>query len=180
MNRIFVDMDGVVVDFDRFMRERGLTGDQVKVMPQAYLKMEPIPGSIDALRSLIGMGFEVWLATKPPTGIPGAYADKVAWVLNHLPELKRRVILTHDKGLLGDAGDYLIDDRPHRANCAAFPGHLITYHASGMQWPEILTLFRRVRDDAELRRLQPVACPHDVPYRYSCDRCLDEAAEVVA
>ena len=141
MNRIFVDMDGVLVDFDRFRDERGLTGDQVKAMPGAYLFMCAIPGALEAVRSLIGMGFEVWLATKPPTGLPHAYSDKVAWILQHLPELKRRIILTHDKGLLGDAGDYLCDDRPHKANCERFAGTLLRF-VDGFHWPQALEFFR--------------------------------------
>lgn len=126
-NRVFVDLDGVVVDFDRYMRETGLTSGEVKTMPGAYLSMPPIPGAIEAVRSLIGMGYEVWIATKPPTGIPYAYADKAAWVMEHLPELSRRIIITHDKGLLGDARDILIDDRPHKANCTSFKGRLIHF-----------------------------------------------------
>lgn len=135
--RVFLDMDGVVVDFDGGLRSYngqrardGLpawTGDDLKCMPQAYLDMEPIDGAIDGVRSLIGMGFDVWLATKPPTGIAHAYGDKAAWVFKHLPELKRKLIITHDKGMLGCAGDVLVDDRPWRANCRHFNGELVWF-----------------------------------------------------
>lgn len=137
-------MDGVVVDFDGYKTARGLTGDQVKKIPGAYLEMAPIPGAIEAVRSVIGMGFEVWIATKPPTAIPMAYADKVSWVLAHLPELKRRIVITHDKGLLGDAGDYLCDDRPHKANCEQFKGTLLRF-IDGFHWPQALDYLREHR-----------------------------------
>jgi hypothetical protein len=152
MNRIFIDMDGVIVDFEGRMAELGLGAGRLKVQPGAYLHMKPIPGAIEAVRSLIGMGFEIWLATKPPTGIPWAYMDKVQWVLNHLPELKRRIIITHDKGLLGDGGDYLIDDRPHKANCEAFTGRVIVFGHGSYLWPDVLTYFRQRRD--EIRRVR--------------------------
>lgn len=142
--RVFIDMDGVIVDFDRYRDERGLTGDQVKAMVGAYLDMPPIPGAIEAVRSLIGMGYEVWLATKPPTGVAHAYSDKAAWVLRHLPELKRRIIITHDKGLLGGEEDYLCDDRPHKANCALFRGTLVPF-VGGYHWPQALDFFRQRR-----------------------------------
>jgi len=87
------------------------------------------------------MGLEVWVATKPPTGIPFAYADKAAWVLQHLPELKRRIIITHDKGLLGDERDFLIDDRPHKANCEKFKGTLIRF-VDGMAWEKAILRIR--------------------------------------
>lgn len=145
--RIFIDMDGVIVDFDKFRDSRGLTGEQVKSMSGAYLEMEPIPGAIEAVLSLIGMGFEVWLATKPPTGIAHAYSDKAAWVFKHLPELKRRIIITHDKGLLGGPGDYLCDDRPHKANCERFSGTLLRF-VDGFHWPQALSFFRERKPGA--------------------------------
>jgi 5'(3')-deoxyribonucleotidase len=140
--RIFCDMDGVVVDFNKFRAVSGLTGEEIKKLPYAYLDMDPIPGALEGVRSLIGMGHEVWLATKPPTGIPQAYADKVQWVLRHLPDLKRRIILTHDKSLL--LGDVLIDDRPHKANANDFRGWLIVFGAAGCEgWPELLDILRK-------------------------------------
>jgi len=141
MNRIFVDMDGVIVDFESAMKEANLRGDELKKMKGAYLNMRPIEGAISAVRSLIGMGFEVWIATKPPTGVPHAYSDKAEWIMNHLPELKRRIIITHDKGLLGDADDFLCDDRPHKANCEKFQGILIPF-VDGYHWPDALDYFR--------------------------------------
>lgn len=149
MNRIFIDMDGVLADFEGLMQKTGRTGDELKAMPGAFVEMEPIPGAIEAVRSLIGMGFECWIATKPPTGVPQAYADKAQWIMTHLPELKRRIIVTHDKGLLGDEGDYLIDDRPHKANCEQFRGILIHFGADigyrCMKWPNVLETFRANR-----------------------------------
>lgn len=138
--RIFVDLDGVIVDFDAYKTRLGLAGDEIKKLPGAYLQMEPIPGAIEAVRSLVGMGHEVWLATKPPTGVPHAYADKVSWVLEHMPEMKRKIILTHDKSILD--GDVLIDDRPHKANASKFNGAFIHF-GNGVGWPEVLKLFKK-------------------------------------
>lgn len=136
--RLFIDMDGVIVDFDKAKFEADLTGEQIKKMPGAYFRMDPIPGALEAVHSAIGMGYDVWLATKPPTGYPHAYADKVAWVLHHIPDLKRKIILTHDKGLLGGEADILVDDRPHKANCESFRGHLV-HHKS---WEETMKVLR--------------------------------------
>lgn len=137
MNRVFIDMDGVIVDFDSYMLHHGLTGDQAKRKVGAYLEMPPMTGAIAAVRSLIGAGYEVWVATKPPTGVAFAYADKVQWILNNLPELKRRIVMTHEKGFLGDEGDVLIDDRPHKAKCAEFRGRLIEF-GKDYGWDQVL------------------------------------------
>ncbi len=141
MNRAFIDMDGVLADFERLKNELGVDSQTLKTMPGAYRNLLPIPGAIAGVKSLIGMGLECWVASKPPTAVPQAYADKAAWVLEHLPELKRRIILTHDKGLLGDSHDFLIDDRPHKANCERFPGRLIRF-GQGIGWREIISMMR--------------------------------------
>lgn len=141
MARVFVDMDGVLVDFDGFMAKHNLTPDETKKMHGAYLAMDPYPDGLAGIRELIAMGFEVWIATKPPTGLPFAYADKVAWILEHLPELSERIILTHDKGLLGNPQDFLIDDRPHKANCEQFAGTLIRFH-DGKTWAQVAEQLR--------------------------------------
>jgi 5'(3')-deoxyribonucleotidase len=143
MNRIFIDMDGVIVDFYGYARKLDQPPDEIVKRPGAYLSMEPMPGAIDAVRALMAMGFEVWAATKPPTGIALAYYEKAAWVFEYLPELKRNLVITHDKGLLGDSGDYLIDDRPHKANCDKFTGTLIVFR-EGNRWPEILEYFKSI------------------------------------
>ena len=139
--RVFVDMDGVVVDFEAYMRASGLTGDELKTKHGAYLDMKPYPGAFDGIKYLIGAGYDVWLATKPPTGIAHAYADKASWVFRWLPELKRKIIITHDKGMLGDAEDFLIDDRPHKANCEKFKGTLIRFE-KGMTWADVIEGFK--------------------------------------
>lgn len=133
--RVFIDMDGVLVDFHKYRVEKGLHPDEIKKKVGAYMEMKAIPGALDAVRTLIGKGYDVWIATKPPTGVSHAYSDKAAWIFEHLPELKRKLIITPDKGLLGDANDVLIDDRPHKANCANFPGRLI--HFKG-DWDMVL------------------------------------------
>lgn len=142
MHRIFCDMDGPLVDFDGYCRDHQLTPDEVKVMRGAYYSMLPTPGAIEALREIMAMGWDVWIASKPVTARSHVYAEKVDWILDTLPELERKIILTHDKGLLGDAGDWLIDDRPEKANCRDFRGHFIHFRHPA-QWIEIVHTFRR-------------------------------------
>jgi len=151
--RVFVDLDGPLVDFDRYMREHNATADEVKVKRKAYLEMHPVGGAIDAVRSIIGMGYDVWIATKPPTGVPHAYADKAEWVMRNLNELTRKIIITHHKGMLGGADDFLIDDRPHKAGCEEFAGTLIKY-GEGFGWPEILDMLREHAPNHNRRQQQ--------------------------
>jgi 5'-nucleotidase len=139
--RVFIDMDGVIVNFDGFMASRKLSAEQVKVTQGAYLDMDPMPGAIEGVRKIIAMGFDVFVATKPPTGVAHAYAAKAQWIFDHLPELSRKVIITSDKGLLGDELDFLIDDRIHKANCDQFKGTLYEVTKT-MDWDFIVGLMQ--------------------------------------
>lgn len=76
--------------------------------------------------------------------MPGAYGEKAQWVAEHLPELAERVIVTPDKGLLGDEYDYLVDDRPHKANCEGFRGQLVHF-APGTTWLDLVGYLRNQR-----------------------------------
>lgn len=146
MNRVFIDMDGVLADFAGLMALTGKTSEELKHTRDAFRQLEPVPCAFDSVRTLIGMGFECWIATKPPTGVPEAYGDKVAWILRYLPELKRRIILTHDKGMLGDRWDCLIDDRPHKANCTQFAGRLLHFGSDEYpDWTAVLEHFKQNR-----------------------------------
>jgi 5'(3')-deoxyribonucleotidase len=144
--RVFLDKDGVLGDFAKRRDELLFTSEQMKDTPGAYASIEVIPGAREAVSSIIGMGFEVFVATKPPTGRSFAYADKAEWVMRNFPELKRHIILTHDKGLLGNERDFLVDDRPHKANCDRFRGTLIPFHQRGEMgfktWPQVLEQLR--------------------------------------
>jgi 5'(3')-deoxyribonucleotidase len=150
--RIFLDQDGPLANFDGYMKKHNLKGDQIKVMEGAYLNLEPTVGAIEGVKSLNGMGkFDLWIATKPPVGIPFACADKVSWILKHFPDLKRKIIITHDKGLLGDYRDFLVDDRPHKANCESFAGTLIPFK-DGMDWPQLIDYFRKAPREISIRK----------------------------
>ena len=146
MRKIFIDMDGVIVDFDRYMAENNMTAEEVKKTPGAYYRMKPMHEAIDSACLLAGV-YDVWIATKPPTGQAHAYQDKAMWVFKHMPEFTKKLIITHDKGLLGDEGDFLIDDRPHKANCYLFKGQLLAFGALHQfkNWYDIREYFSQLQ-----------------------------------
>lgn len=144
MNRVFIDMDGVLANFYGLRQKLNIWDDTLKSIPNAYKDLDPIHGAIEAVAELTALGYECWVATKPPHGIAQAYADKADWVHRYLPDLTRRIILTQDKGLLGGVGDYLIDDRPHKANCEQFAGQLIHFKHQTL-WPPVLSYFRGLK-----------------------------------
>ena len=136
--RIFIDLDGVVADFDKACAGK----DPVifKMLKDTYVNLEPIEGAINAVRTLISSGYDVWFATKIPSYNTSAAAEKLFWVSARIPEMVVKTIITPNKGLL--VGDYLIDDRPHKAHCEDFKGTLIHFGSVLYpNWESVLSLF---------------------------------------
>jgi len=133
--RIFVDMDGVIADFEANLK--GRNPKSVKLIPGTYIRLDPIQGALEAVRKLIAAGHNVWIATKTPTHNLLADSEKKHWINEHIPELLDKTIITPDKGCL--RGDVLIDDRPHKANCEEFEGTFIHFGSEEFPtWDEVL------------------------------------------
>ena len=102
---IYVDMDGVISNFDKAAKEQG-NGKRPDLYVD-YRSLELIPGAQDALIKL-NQDFDIFIATTPPWSRPKVWGEKRDWIAEHFPWLKKKMILTHRKDLL--IGDILIDD----------------------------------------------------------------------
>lgn len=141
LRRCFIDMDGVIVDYDALKVKLGVHGDALKYMPGAFLQMEPVPLAIESVRTIISMGWDVYIATRPASRAPQTYADKAHWVLRFLPELRKKIIMTQNKSLLGNEQDVLIDDRPWLSE--GFRGTLVPFPNTSM-WPEVIQTLKEI------------------------------------
>ena len=92
----------------------GCTEEQVYgVMrtPGYFDDLEPIPGAIDAVKSL-SKRHNCYIVTAPSRE-PQSAAEKIGWIRRHLPFIPRRnIVLTPAKNIV--AGDFLLDDAPHQ------------------------------------------------------------------
>lgn len=134
---VFLDSDGPVADYDKALTKSGLTADQFKHIPGTYLWLDVTAGAstaLEALKELDDQGLiRVWIATKTPSKAPYAYTEKALWYANRFPWLEDRLVLAHDKHLLGTEVDHLLDDRPHKGNAKLFKG---TFTYFDVQHPE--------------------------------------------
>lgn len=114
MKVLYIDMDGVLVDFKRMLKENNLTTTEeidhyVDNTPGIFKDLKPIDGAIEAFEFL-SKRFETYILTTAPWKNISSLSDKREWVGKYLPEVaKKRLIITHRKDL--NKGDYLVDDR---------------------------------------------------------------------
>ena len=107
--RIFIDMDGVIADF-----EKAADAGDYTSRPDLYVdyrNLDVIDGAIEAVAKL-NADHDVFIASTPPWTRPEVWGHKREWIEEYFPYLARKIILTHRKYLL--IGDILIDDSRFR------------------------------------------------------------------
>ena len=135
--RIYVDMDGVLANFDKAADEHPDNGTK-SFRPDLILdfsKFEVMPGAKEAVKKLLDMGHDLFIATTPPWSHPDSWGQKRNWVEKHFPALKRKMVLTHRKDLL--IGDILIDDTMWRGQ-PDFQGTWFHFGDNGMDWKYVV------------------------------------------
>ncbi len=131
---IWIDMDGVLVDFARHVEESTSNNEFLKIaykgrydhIPGIFRNPPPIEGAIQAVNKLAESNrYELYIATAAPWGNPMAAMDKRFWIEEYFGDLfRKKMVVSHLKNML--IGDYLIDDRV--ANGAGeFKGELLRF-----------------------------------------------------
>ena len=147
MRTIYLDMDGVVADFDTFVegvlgREIGwgtsqdLTDEEwVKLasVDRLYYQLPLMPDAtkLVAYAKSLSTRFYVGFLTAIPrrTTIPTAQADKLAWVDKYFPGMRMDIgPYSYDKQKWCVPGDILIDDRPSNIAEWTAAGGIAVYH----------------------------------------------------
>src|ERR1700683_3837492 len=109
---VFVDMDGVLADFDHaptFDHSRSVKSQVHKMYePGFFFNLRPIAGSQVGVREIMRLGYDVHILSRPVAESAHSYTEKVHWLGVHFPELITKINFAQEKGLF--RGDYLIDD----------------------------------------------------------------------
>jgi 8-oxo-dGTP pyrophosphatase MutT (NUDIX family)/5'(3')-deoxyribonucleotidase len=132
IDTIFVDMDGVLVDFDKQIYRYFHTNSKTLFAQYGddyvWSKIDLIPGfwkTMDwnkegyqlwtYLKSI--KGINIYFLTTPANSVRDCKSDKLEWVYNHIgPEWADRVIFSENKGDYANANSLLIDDMEKNIN----------------------------------------------------------------
>ena len=138
---VFVDMDGVLCNFNQAASELPKEQQTRPDLHVDFSRLEPMPNAIWAIHEIESAGHDVFIATTPPWNNPKAWGQKRDWIEKHLPTLKRKMFLTHRKDLL--MGDILIDDSTYRGQ-TEFKGTFFHFGKNRMHWKGILECFNTI------------------------------------
>lgn len=150
---IYIDLDGVIVDIEKYInqtyspeyiKQHGI-GKIIDMHPKIFYASPPMPGAVSAFREL-AQKHEVYILSTAPWDNPESWKAKRIWVEEHLgSEAYKRLILSHNKGLL--RGDYLIDDRKVNG-VAEFEGtHIHFGSVDTPDWDTVLELIKISEED---------------------------------
>ena len=149
MKTIYIDLDGVVADFDKGKREHPLGGVTPYIgrpdkLPGVYENLDPITDSIESVTELFNNpDFDVYFLSSAPWDNPEAWTHKRLWVAKYFDVkiIRKRLILSHHKQLL--IGDYLIDDNQWNG-ASEFQGKWIHFGSQEFpNWKTVLNYLKR-------------------------------------
>jgi len=136
---VYLDMDGVVADFDARMRQFHLEFESLNKKdrqrlidktceenPRIFLKLEPIKGAVEAINALLKIPeVDLYFLSATMWDIPEGYSDKQLWLKKHFGSaVRKRLIITHRKDL--KRGDFLVEGRT-RLGAEKFEGEHIHF-----------------------------------------------------
>lgn len=145
MKIIYIDLDGVIADFDKGRAEHPLgkitpyIGRPDK-LPGIYENLDPIKYSIESVNILLNHdNFDVYFLSTAPWDNPEAWMHKRLWITKFFNEklIRKKLILCSHKQLL--IGDYLIDDRSYNG-ASEFKGKWI--HFGNEKYPNWFSVLK--------------------------------------
>jgi 5'-nucleotidase len=141
---LYIDMDGVVADFDGYMEKvlpnvelgegdpntyadrSAMVDKAAKEDPTFFERLDVIKDALWAVEELKSSNkYDIYFLSTPMFNIPKSYMGKRVWIKKYFGSwADKRLILTHRKDLC--IGDYLVDDTT-RNGAGEFKGEHIHF-----------------------------------------------------
>lgn len=140
---VYVDMDDTAVDFSKQLslyKEMYPNYQYPQSVIGFFSSMEPIPGFLEAWE-ILGRYYDMRFLTRPSPYNLGSYTEKAVWVRDNMGGIDalEGLNLNPDKSIVGEKGDYLIDDWDIHGQ-TEFKGEFIRFGQRGKMktWREVV------------------------------------------
>lgn len=90
--------------------EAAVEANRARHAPGFFRDLGVVQGAVEAVEQLMAAGCEVVVCTAPSLRHPNCASEKLAWLAEHFPALRKRFAVVKDKTLV--RGDVLVDDKP--------------------------------------------------------------------
>lgn len=121
---VFLDMDGVLADFDGAIINKVWDPPEMFV-PGFFRNLAVHDGAKEAVAALLANeNLEIYIGSKMTSKALNCATEKMEWIAEHFPALLRQMCLVCDKKLL--RGDVLVDDDMERWG-QSFDGQFIHF-----------------------------------------------------
>ncbi len=128
---LWLDMDGVIADYELGAAAAGIEPDQFLNEPGAFRDLALMPYAYDAVHRLkdhLGLHRLKFLSKPADERWDASCLEKLDWMAEHFPSIPQSHIhLVKDKATRGMADDLLVDDHPEWSNAENFPGHVLKF-----------------------------------------------------
>lgn len=141
---VFLDMDGVLADFDGAITSGVKVDPPEMFIPGFFRNLKVMEGAKEGVASLLSNpNLEIYIGSKQTSHNTLCATEKMDWVAEHFPELKKNIVLVCDKKLL--RGNFLIDDDVVRWG-SEFKGAFIFFDKTQpkKEWQRITNFFREI------------------------------------
>jgi len=153
---LYIDMDGVLVDFQSGINSLSKENykkfkNKYEEAPNIFSLMKPVYNAIFSFE-LLSKCFDTYILSTSPWNNSTALQDKQNWVKKNLGKIaEKRLIFSHHKNL--NKGDYIIDDRKARGVDKFDGQHIFFGQEPFLNWFDVLGYLIPKIEDVNQRRL---------------------------
>ena len=158
---VFLDLDGVIADFDgRTLEMLGHEPDREEVRqcmrtPHFFRDLKPLPGALEAVAELEALiPGQLRILSAVPSSDPDledvARTEKIAWVQQYLPKLAHNALIVKSKAnITTNKESYLLDDHGDWNGASDFGGTLVDFRGPS-DWQKLIAIVKKKVADPTL------------------------------